>query len=392
MTKRILYFFPANPLKKNAGSMTRALELLYYFKNKNFHVDYVYSRNQWGGSISKVEAAALIESGLAERVFKVAKKPERREFFAYIFQYKIPSLWDKFSQLFKKRSIPDYASRYTKLLFNHILKNETYDYIIISYAFWAYLVKDNPLVKGAKTIIDTHDLLTAQYQTLKRFDRGKALNDELRRIDLFDEVWTLSADEHYLFSQLCKSKIRLVPFTIENRAERAVPIDEKKFDIIYVAGNNLHNITSISWFFTNVYPHLNKDIKILTIGAISDYVPNYANITKIPFVENLTEYYNNSKLAICPMLTGTGIKIKVVEALSYGLPVVCSLRGIDGLFNKTQNGCIVSYSATEFAENIKELLENKDFYTRYQTEGLRYVQLAHSRDYAYKILNSCFEN
>lgn len=370
--------------------MTRALELLYYFKKKNFHVDYVYSRNQWGGRISKVEAVALIESGLAENVFKVAKKPERRELFAYLFQYKIPSIWVKFLQLFRKRSIPNYASRYTRLLFNRILKDETYDYIIISYAFWADLIKDNPLVKGARTIIDTHDLLTAQYQTLKRFDRGKALNDEMRRVDLFDEVWALSADEYYLFSQLCKSKISLVPFTVEKRMENEVPFDEKDYDIIYVAGNNLHNINSITWFFDKVYPHLDKDIKFLIVGAITDYVPNHANITKIPFVEDLSECYSNTRLAICPMLTGTGIKIKVVEALSYGLPVVCNLRGIDGLLNKTQNGCMVAHTGPEFAKNIETLLGDKDLYKVYQEEGVRYIKLAHGREKTYKTLDTSF--
>ena len=62
------------------------------------------------------------------------------------------------------------------------------------------------------------------------------------------------------------------------------------------------------------------------------------------------------------MVTGTGVKVKVVEALAAGLPVVCSFRGIDGLPNKLHNGCLVSDDPAEFASKIVTLLNDKILY------------------------------
>src|SRR3546814_6858906 len=66
---------------------------------------------------------------------------------------------------------------------------------------------------------------------------------------------------------------------------------------------------------------------------------------------------------MCPMLGGTGVKVKVVEALSYGLPVVCTRRGVDGLPNKSRNGCLVSDEASQFARNIISLLQDQTLYS-----------------------------
>ena len=79
-------------------------------------------------------------------------------------------------------------------------------------------------------------------------------------------------------------------------------------------------------------------------------------------VQDLEEFYTNARVAICPMLSGTGIKIKVLEALSYGLPVVTNRRGIDGLINKKNNGCIVCQDPKDFADNINQLIKDDVFY------------------------------
>ena len=132
-------------------------------------------------------------------------------------------------------------------------------------------------------------------------------------------------------------------------------------------------------------------MKICIIGKINDLIPeNYPNITKIPFVENLAEAYANSKIAICPMLGGTGIKLKVIEAMSFALPVVCTLRGIDGLPNKINNGCLVSDDANQFASNIVELLENHELYNKMSEQGYDLYKAYFNPEVRYKQLDEIF--
>lgn len=90
------------------------------------------------------------------------------------------------------------------------------------------------------------------------------------------------------------------------------------------------------------------------------------------------------------MLTGTGIKIKVIEALSYGLPIVCTLRGIDGLSNKTNNGCWVAENEKEFSEHIIQLLNDPKLYEKYRKQSVDFFTENYSIEIGYKKLDQTF--
>ena len=124
-----------------------------------------------------------------------------------------------------------------------------------------------------------------------------------------------------------------------------------------MGSNNPHNTNAAKWFFDKVYPLLPDTIKITVVGRVCSAVPEKENIEKIEYAENLSEYYKKSKITICPMLSGTGLKIKVVESLSYGIPIVCNTRGVDGLLNKLNNGCIVTNDPNEFSNAIQKLFK-----------------------------------
>ena len=91
------------------------------------------------------------------------------------------------------------------------------------------------------------------------------------------------------------------------------------------------------------------------------------------------------------MLSGTGLKIKVAEALSFGLPIVCNERGIDGLLNKTKNGCLVTNNEIEFANNITKLLENSDYYAEISNEAKTFFNETLNSDVVYKNLDAIFK-
>jgi glycosyltransferase involved in cell wall biosynthesis len=56
------------------------------------------------------------------------------------------------------------------------------------------------------------------------------------------------------------------------------------------------------------------------------------------------------------------MKIKVVEALSYGLPVVTTGKGLAGFPTKIKTGCLIADSPGKFARSIHQLLSDKEFY------------------------------
>jgi glycosyltransferase involved in cell wall biosynthesis len=384
--KKVLFFMPDNPLKKNAGNRTRAISMLSYFKSRNFEIDFVseYFTGKW----NETDIKAFEQAGLASNTYVIKKKPSKKNILYYLLFYKLPNFFYQNRAWFFPLQFPELVTLRFKRAFKKILKNNDYDYIFINYASWATLVEDNHFTKKSVKVIDTHDFITAQLQ--KKVNIGQAFKEEVRRISLFDIALAISVEEQYIFSQFCKNKVVLAPMMLE-KPQNLHDINEKSFDLIYVASDNVHNQKAANWFFKDVYPLLPTSVRICVIGQINEHLSIKApNIISVNFAEDLSIYYQNAKVALCPMLTGTGTKIKVVEALSYGLPIVCNARGIDGLINKTDNGCLVSDDPVEFRNNIMQLLTDESEYKKQAENAYTAFRINYEKEYCYKNLDKVF--
>ncbi|MES2061418.1 MAG: glycosyltransferase [Bacteroidota bacterium] len=389
--KRVLYFFPDNLGQLNAGNKTRAIELLNFFKARNISVDFATLKAEKRNFYNETEAVTFIKDNqLADNVFLLPRKPAASNPLVYFFKYK---LWDLFYYLFTfpvKSSIPTFLTIALKRSFEGLLKQKHYDQIIISYVHCADLISNKKLVGSAHCIVDTHDFITAQFKDKKSFNLGATFEDEINRLNLFDEIWTISSDEQFVFSQFCKPPVKLLPIMLSQPLADLYNYSDRKYDIIYVASDNVHNQLAAKWFFEKVYPLLPKQVSICVIGKINNHLSLDNQITQLAFVEDLAPYYTNARVAICPMLSGTGIKIKVVEAMSYGLPVVCNTRGVDGLPNKTDNGCMVTDNEQAFCDSIVMLLNNTDVYQQQSKLALYTFDTNFSRQAVYGMLDSTF--
>lgn len=364
--KKVLYFFPENPLERNAGNKTRALQLLHYFKDRKMEVDFM-STNRWLSPWNREDVEEFRQSKLAGSIRLMERKPAKKNLIDYFFSYKIHQT--RYRKKFNKNRIGmhSHTTWYSRSAFRELVRQNEYDYIIISYIYWADLIHDIRSFSSAKTIIDTHDFMTSQCRQNKNFQLGPFFEEEISRLRMFDEIWTISVDEQYLFSRFCPGNVRWIPPMLDAAAAppAASPLANaagKPYDLLYIASDNPHNLTAARWFFKEVYPRLPEWLRLCVIGKISTHIADYPNVVRIPFAENIGAYYSQSKVAICPILSGTGTKIKVVEAISHGLPVACTTRGTDGLPDRINNGCLTTDDPREFACNIIALLENPGFY------------------------------
>lgn len=377
---KVLYFYPENPLMFTQGNNARALSLLQYFNKQNIEVDFVGEESDEfkEDSIIEMKSRGLIADGF---LLKQGNKKKKR--IKYFLTHSLPRKLKRIVKDFDRTKF-EHKEQFVK-----IIESKNYDYKIISYAYWASLLDDTIKGGNEKWIIDTHDFLTSQFQTNKRFSLSKYFRTEIFLLKKFDRIWVISNEEKYVFSQFLDSKLDLITHSLPNRANDESVSDEI-IDIIYVASENGHNVKSAKWFFENVYPNILQNTKITVIGKITKHISEFKNVEKISFIENLDEIYKKSKIAICPMLSGTGLKIKVVESLSYGLPVVCNERGIDGLLNKTNNGCLVTNDSLEFANYINKLLQEEEFYKRNRLEASKFFKDNFDVNKTHKVLDDIF--
>jgi glycosyltransferase involved in cell wall biosynthesis len=385
--KKILIVYPYNFVKHIHGIDTRYFELAVFLRKRGFKIDLFSIEND----TSEWDEDEIAKSQLIDTLFlfdarqyplkKIKGKAKRTLKEKWDYRFKdglVPGILTyaagRLSHMASKMMPPptpaagrilelaDYAYQPMKEQFNRITSQKRYDYVLIGYVYWANLIHDQN-IKNAVKVIDINDFISLQsfYLHDGRIALGAFLEEEIKRIDMFDVALCISDDERMFFSQFApKPTYYYVPQFFPKR--KLVSTAEHRYDILFIGSDNPHNQKSIKWFFDTVQPLLNPKYRLLIVGKITNYVSDYPNVTKIDFADNLDDIYQHISLSICPMLQGTGMKIKVVEALSYGKPVVCTTRGVDGFNQKRKNGCTVADSPMEFASAITRLLTDKAFY------------------------------
>lgn len=129
------------------------------------------------------------------------------------------------------------------------------------------------------------------------------------------------------------------------------------------------NLEGIIWFFYKVYPFLknsinNGDIHIDIIGAnVPEKIKlfdNEKNIKIHGFVENIEYYFNHAHICIVPILSGSGIRVKAIESLSYGIPIVSTNKGCEGIGLTNKFNSYITDDPIEFSQVLLFLSKNKE--------------------------------
>lgn len=378
--KRVLYFMPDNPFWSQAGNLTRTRQLLAYFEqhSEKLEVEFL-SCLCW--DTESIERFKNTYPSINLIILDIYSRKRNR--IKYLITDKFPRLID---QAIHKKQIslltPIIAKRIRSLM-----GDKNYDTIVISYSTWGALIRElNTL--GAYTIIDTHDFMTSQRMKAESYFKiGRAFEEEIGILSLYDEIWTYSVEEQYIYEQFTNKKVTLLP--VSACSKKTETFYDKGINILYIASDNAHNTESMRWFVESVLP-LIPEYEVHVIGRICKKIPDHHQLIKHGIVDDIRIFYANAKMTICPMLSGTGIKIKVLESLHYGLPVITNRRGVDGLVNKINNGCLVADNEVHFADGIKRLMEDTSFYLKQKEYAQMFYRSFYTREHEESILNSLF--
>ncbi len=126
------------------------------------------------------------------------------------------------------------------------------------------------------------------------------------------------------------------------------------------------NVDGIIWFCDNVWPkvcHKNANVRLFIVGKdpddrimrrISD------KITVTGTVESVEPYYLNAAVACIPIFSGGGVKTKLIEAISYKIPVVCTKLGAEGTLFVGDESIVIADDPETFCKGIIDALSKND--------------------------------
>lgn len=138
---------------------------------------------------------------------------------------------------------------------------------------------------------------------------------------------------------------------------------QKKDIVFFGAMARPENYLSAIWFIENVLYNLeNKSIKFYIIGGnpadqLKKYKSNRVILTG--FVDNVHEYFQKAMCLVAPLVLGGGIKIKVLEGLAFGIPVLTNTIGIEGIPAVNGRDYLHCESKKEYIDTINKMCLGK---------------------------------
>ncbi len=91
-------------------------------------------------------------------------------------------------------------------------------------------------------------------------------------------------------------------------------------------------------------------------------------------MEDLTEYYERCRVFVAPTQFGAGISLKLIEAMSYGIPAVVSTVGAAGLDLYDGREALIAQSDDQFVEKVVQLYEDESLWTTLQRAAQDYIR------------------
>lgn len=164
--------------------------------------------------------------------------------------------------------------------------------------------------------------------------------------------------------------------------------DGEKQRLVFL-GNNTYqpNIEAIEKYIIELKDNLVKnkrEIDVVVIGKIDDVLKSKLeskNIIVTGFVDKVENYVFKKDIMVLPLDTGTGVKLKVLDSLSYGLPVVTTSKGIEGTALVPDEHFILCDNYSKDLYNvIKDILDKKYPLKEIGLKGKKFIEDNHSWD------------
>ena len=203
-----------------------------------------------------------------------------------------------------------------------------------------------------------------------RVEYLRALRYELNVLPAFDQVQVCTrANRDYLLSfrpELASRVREGLRAGIDTTRYQFQPEGREPLTMLFV-GSFRHepNRVAVEWFVRQVLPLiLEREPRARLVLAGADppaahtYADFAANLEMAGFVEDVRQPLARYSVFVCPILSGSGVRVKLLEAFAAGIPVVSTTVGAEGLAQKDGEFCALGDTPQAFAARVAELLEN----------------------------------
>lgn len=301
-------------------------------------------------------------------------------------------------------------------MFNLLFSNKPYNAVrFVSRTFSRELQR--VLLENDFDIIQLEGLYVCPYIPLIRANSKAKIVYRAHNIE--HEIWSRTAimakgvQKWYLKN--LSGRIKAFEISVLNKYDLLVPITERDGEILKRLGNkkpihvsqtgidssvlipnskNLEHPTlfhigslewspnqeGLIWFFENCWDKIiakYPDLKFFVAGrnapAWFQKKLDLPNVVFIGEVEDAYEFINSKSIMIVPLFSGSGMRIKIIEGMALGKPIVTTPVGTEGISTTSDKNIIITNGVNGFVDSISQLIEDREYFDSIGKNAIEYI-------------------
>jgi glycosyltransferase involved in cell wall biosynthesis len=160
-----------------------------------------------------------------------------------------------------------------------------------------------------------------------------------------------------------KKQVAVIPNCLNVEEYENIRVDKRNNTLIFTGPFKYRaNYEAMLWFVSEVFPLIlerQPDAQLIVTGDHAGLpLPSTQNITLAGHVDDIKSLIASCSVSIAPLLSGGGTRLKILEAMALGTPVVATSKGAEGLDAQAGQHLLTADSPSDFAESVLELLQD----------------------------------
>lgn len=259
-----------------------------------------------------------------------------------------------------------------------LLTGNTYDIVQLETIYLAPYIEEIRKYSKAKIVLRSHNL---EYEIWERIaaNTGNILRRkylklqsarlrmfELSRLREYDYILAISCRDEMNMRRLEGVKnISTVSVGIEVREENEDSVRPVATKFGFVGSLDwMPNLEGISWFIKNVVPEIAKSFDEITFSIAGRNTPAFLfkfgdkQVKILGEVDDASDFIRAQDVMVVPLFSGSGMRIKILEAMSLSKVVITTSIGSEGINARDGQEVLIAENETQFAEKIRFAIEN----------------------------------
>lgn len=258
----------------------------------------------------------------------------------------------------------------------------------------------------ARIVVDSVDVHFNRLETKARLtgkpeDETAASQMKARELAAYasaDMVIAVSEDDRQLIQhELPNLPVEVVP-NIHAVPPFPAPSQRRYGELVFVGGfKHDPNVDAMVYFCSEVMPHISAAYPEVWLKIIGSHPPHAIHalaskrVEVLGYVPDTAPYLESAYISVAPLRFGGGMKGKVGEAMSYGLPVVTTSFGAEGFGLEPGRDLLIGDSAETFAAQVIALLNDADLHARIGRSGYDFIAKHYSNTTVERLLESSMQ-